>query len=118
MKFVITIVLVVIMGYAAFLFANETPWWLFGLGALLAGLLVPQTGWQNWLAGFLGIFILWMFLTWKTDVANNHILSIKMATLLPLSGSPAAIMIVSAFIGGLVGGFAAMTGGYIRPASK
>ncbi len=118
MKFLIAIVLVVIFGYAAFLFANEAPWWLYTIGALLAGLLVPQKGWQNWLAGFLGIFILWLVLTWKADAANGHILSIKMANLLPLGGSPVAIMIVSAFIGGLVGGFASMTGGYMRPASK
>ncbi len=118
MKFITCTVLVIILGYAAYLFAHDAPWWLFAIGALIAGIVVPQKGWQNWLAGFLGVFLLWMVLTWRVDAANNHILSAKMALLLPLGGSSIAIMVVTAFIGGLVGGFAALTGGYLRPAGK
>ncbi len=114
MKFITALILVLIFTYAAYLYAPETPWWFFAIGAFLAGMLVPQTGWANWLAGFVGVFGLWLFLIWQIDGENHSILSVKMAIILPLGGSTATIMLVTAAMGGLVGGMASLTGTFLR----
>ena len=48
------------------------------------------------------------------DLANEGVLSVKIASLLPLGGSKWMLMIVTAFVGGLVAGFAALSGSYLR----
>jgi hypothetical protein len=48
---------------------------------------------------------------------NNSVLSHKVAALLPLGGNSFAIIAVTGFIGGLVGGLAALSGSFLR-ASK
>jgi hypothetical protein len=48
------------------------------------------------------------------DLANEGVLSVKIASLLPLGGSKWLLMIVTAFVGGLVAGFAALSGSYLR----
>ena len=48
------------------------------------------------------------------DNANDGILSVKIASLLPLGGSKWMLIIVTALIGGLIAGFAALSGSYLR----
>jgi hypothetical protein len=114
MKFLATFVLTILLGYAAYLFANETPWWIFAIGALIAGWIVPLSSFKTWLAGFLGVFLLWLVLCYITDNANAGIMSQKMANIIPLQGSSNALIAIAAFIGGMVAGFAALTGSFIR----
>jgi hypothetical protein len=45
---------------------------------------------------------------------NEHVFSRKIAEIFPLGGSSFAIILVTAFIGALVGGFAAMTASFLR----
>lgn len=44
------------------------------------------------------------------DVKNEHILSQKIAQLFPLGGSSFLLILVTALVGALVGGLAAMSG--------
>jgi len=44
------------------------------------------------------------------DNANEHILSRKIALLLPLNGSIAMLIFITALTGGIISGFAALTG--------
>ncbi len=46
-------------------------------------------------------------------MANNHLLSQKVAVILPLGGSAILLIILTAFIGGLVSGFAGLAAGYM-----
>ncbi len=114
MKFFATFALTMLLGYAAFLFANETLWWIFAIGAFLAGWVVPLSSFKSWLAGFLAIFILWLALCYVADSGNAGIMSQKMANIIPLGGSSWALIFVAALVGGLVAGFAALTGSFIR----
>jgi hypothetical protein len=66
------------------------------------------------LAGFLGVFLLWGILASWIDSKNNHILSQKIAQIFPLGGSYVLLILLTAFVGALVGGFAGLTGSYIR----
>jgi hypothetical protein len=49
-------------------------------------------------------------------VKNQGLLSAKVAALLPLGGSSFLLIIVTAFIGALVAGLAAMSGSFLRSA--
>ena len=114
MKFLTVFILTGLTAYAAYLFADQTPWWVFAIGALIAGWAVPLSSFKTWLAGFLGVFILWAVLCFIADDSNHGILSVKMAQILPLGGSPIALILATAFIGALVAGFSALTGSYLR----
>ena len=116
MKFLIALILTALLSFIAGIYINL--WWFFAIIALLVALLVHQRAGKAFLAGFLGLFILWFVLTFWIDSANNSVLSIKIASLLPLGGSKWALMFVTALIGGLIAGFAAMSGSYLRSAPK
>lgn len=113
-KFISSIALVLLTAYVAHLYANQTPWWIFALGAFFSGWLVPQPAFRSWLAGFLGLFLLWFFLAWQANAANEGLLAKKMASILQLNGSDTLLIIITALIGGLVAGFAAITGAFLR----
>jgi hypothetical protein len=49
---------------------------------------------------------------------NQGILSAKIASVLPLGGSAVLLILVTAIVGGLVAGFAAMSGSYLRLSKK
>jgi hypothetical protein len=90
------------------------PWWSIAIVAFLSALLMQPKIWVGFIAGFLGIFLLWAALSFWIDVNNESILSHKIAQLFPLGGSSVLLILVTAFVGGLVGGFAAMAGSSIR----
>ena len=113
MRFILSILLIAALSFLAGLIL---PWWSIAIVAFIVGLLLPQSIGLGFLSGFLGIFILWFILALWIDIKNESILSHKIAQLFPLGGSSIAIIIVTALIGGLVGGFAAMSGNSLRPA--
>lgn len=98
----------------SFLLGLFLPWWSVAVGCLLAALLVHQNLLTSFLAGFLGIFVLWFAIAFWLDYQNESILSKKVATIFPLHGSGLALMLVTSLVGALVGGFAAMIGSSIR----
>lgn len=116
MKFLIALILTALLSFIAGIYINL--WWFFAIVALLVALLVHQKAGKAFFAGFLALFILWFVLTFWIDSANNSVLSVKIASLLPLGGSKWLLMIVTAFIGGLIAGLAAMSGSYLRSSPK
>lgn len=116
MKFLIATILTALLSFIAGIFIPL--WWFFTIVALFVALLVHQSGGKAFFAGFLGLFILWFILAFWMDNANEGILSAKIASLLPLGGSKWALIIVTAIIGGLVAGFAALSGSYLRSHQK
>lgn len=114
MKFFAALLLTALLGFAAPLFG---PWWAFALTAALVAVAIHQKPGKAFLAGFLGLFLLHLVLAWLKDSANEHILSIKIANVLPLGGSWITLLLVTAFISGLVSGLAALSGSYLRKKS-
>jgi hypothetical protein len=49
-------------------------------------------------------------------MANNHLLSTKVAQILPLQGSYVLLIIITALIGFLLGGMSSLTASYLRKA--
>ena len=66
------------------------------------------------LAGALGLFLLWGLLAIWIDSKNQGILSARISLILPLGGSTFLLILVTAFIGALVAGLAALSGAYLK----
>ena len=111
MKFLIALILTALLAFVAGLYL---PWWSIAIVALLVAVLLNQNAGKAFLAGFLGVFLLWGALAWWINMKNEGILASKIASALPLGGSAIVLILVTGFIGGLVGGFAAMSGSYLR----
>jgi len=90
------------------------PWWGIAPASFMVSLLIQQGRGRSFLAGFVGVFLLWAFLAWWIDSRNNSILSAKIALILPLGGSVYTLVLLTAFIGALVAGFAGLTGSYLK----
>src|SRR5215471_16220802 len=101
MKLIASIILTALLSFVAGLYL---PWWGIAIAAFISILIVPLRSGRAFLAGFLGVFLLWAVLAWWVDLKNEHVLSRKIAEIFPLGGSSFAIIIVTAFIGALVGG--------------
>ena len=112
MKLILSVLLIAAL---AFLSGMFLPWWSIAIVSFLIPLLIPQAPGIGFLSGFFGIFILWGILAFWIDIKNNGILSHKIAELFPLGGSSILLILVTAFVGALVGGFAAMSGASLRP---
>ena len=75
---------------------------------------------DDFLAGFLGIGLLWLLKAWVIDTTSATELADKVAHILPL-GHKGFLFLLTSFLGGLVGGFASLTGSLLRkdtPKSK
>lgn len=110
MKFFISIVLIALLGYAAPLYF---PWWSFAVTSFVVLVLIRQTPGKSFLAGFTGLFLLWGINAFWLDLNNNHLLAQKVAVILPLGGSAMLLIFITAFMGGLVSGFAGLTASYM-----
>jgi hypothetical protein len=115
MKFLFALILTALLSYAAGFYL---PWWSIAIAAFLVAIVIPQKPIKAFLCGFLSLFLLWMILALYIDMGNQHILSIKIAELLFKSHSHALIMSVTGLVAGLVGGFAALSGAYLRQSKK
>ena len=118
MKFITTTFLIALLSLLSGLYL---AWWGFAFAAALVTILIPlRAGWA-FLSGFAGVFLLWGLLAFLADHNNGHILSNRMAGLLHF-GSSYLVILATALIGALIGGFAALTGslfkGLLKPAEE
>ena len=112
MRFILATLLTATLSFIAGLYL---PWWSIALVAFLVALLIKQTiGWA-YLSAFKAIFLLWGGLSLLIHVRNKGVLTHKIAQLFPLNGNAAYLLLLTATIGALVAGFAAMSGSSIRP---
>lgn len=110
-KFFVTTGLIALLSFIAGLFL---PWWTIAVAAFLVSVLIPQKPLRAFFAGFLALFLLWGGLALAIDLANQSILSTRVAGLLPLGGSSVALILVTALVAALVGGGASLTAAYLR----
>jgi hypothetical protein len=111
MKFIVSILLTALLSFTAGLYL---PWWSIAVCAFIVSVLIFQSPLKAFLAGFSGVFLLWLIFSWAIDSANNRILSHKIASIFPLGGISFLLILITAFIGGLVSGMAALSGSYLR----
>jgi vacuolar-type H+-ATPase subunit F/Vma7 len=111
MKFIVSFFLTILLSFAGSLFL---PWWIIAVAAFLVAALIHQRPFKAFLAGFIALFALWGVQAILIDNQNEHLLATKVAAILPLGGSYIALILVTAFIGGLVAGMSALTASFLR----
>lgn len=112
MRFFLAILSIIILSA---IIAPFSPWWIIAVITFLVCLVLGTKAGSSFFAGFLGIAIYWLIMALIKDIPNEHILSTRMAKLFQLPGY-GLFMVVTIFIGGLVGGMAALSAAYIRKA--
>ena len=110
MKFVLKIIFIIATAY---LMQMYMPWWSVVIASFLISVILSSNGLSSFFAGFLGIGLLWLFLAWRIDSATDSILTEKVAALFSLPNS-FLLILITAFIGGLAGGFGALAGSHLR----
>ncbi len=111
MKFFISLILTMLLSFAACLFF---PWWSIAIAAFVVAALIPQKPFKAFLTGFVALFILWGGISFWISNNNDHILAHKVSQLLIKMDNPYLLILTTAFIGALVAGFAALAGSYLR----
>ena len=105
MKFIIKTILIALLaaGLQSFF-----PWWSVAISGFVISTLMYKNGASSFFAGFIAISLLWSIKAYFIDVANEQILSTKIAALFTIT--PILLIVITGVIGGLVTGFASITG--------
>ncbi len=111
MKFIISLFLIAILSFAACLFL---PWWCIALVAFLVLAFIPQRPLLAFLCGFFAVGLLWAVLSFYISSKNEHLLAHKVSLLILNMDNPLFLIIITAFIGGLVAGMGALTASFMR----
>ena len=111
MKFFISLILTILLSFAACLFL---PWWSIAIAAFVVAALIPQKPFKSFITGFAALFLLWGGLSFWMSNNNDHVLAHKVSQLILKMDSPVVLILATALIGALVAGFAALTGSYLR----
>lgn len=108
MKFFIQVLYVVILGW---LFPLFLPWWSIALAGFMGGYFGKSKA--NFTAGFVAIGLLWFVHALLIDLNASAPLTEKVAALL-IVHNKVLLMVITAVIGGLVGGFSTLTGSLLK----
>jgi hypothetical protein len=108
MRFIAQFIVIVIISHLLGLF---TPWFSCAVAAFFAGYFVKSR--QNFLAGFMAVAILWTFNALIADLSSSSTLPLRVAQLFG-TNSVSVVYFCTALVGGLVGGFAAMSGAMLK----
>jgi hypothetical protein len=115
MKFTITTILILLLSFCACLYF---PWWSIAIVAFIVSALIPQKPLLAFLSGFIALFLLWGGLSLFISSNNDHILANRVSLLILKTQSAFLLILVTALIGALIGGFGALTGSFVRPETR
>ena len=110
MKFFLGVILIAVLSAQAEYFL---PWWTIAVVAFLVSLMLGFKPGKSFLLGFLGVGLCWFSFAMLHDYSNEHILSTRMAVLFKLPNYGLFIL-VTVFVGGLVGGLASWAGALLK----
>lgn len=111
MKFIVGLLLCALSGFL--IGKTNFPWWAFAPICLFIGLVLKAGNSQSFFYGFLGIGLLWFISLSFINAGNDSILASRLAGVLKLS-NPILLLILTALIGGLVAGWATLSGSMLR----
>lgn len=111
MRFILAILLIALLSALA---TYYLPWWSLAVVAFIVGWLIRLRTGHAFLAGFIGIFLLWLVIGLWRDIPNAHILLNRMADVILHTKNGALYIVLASVIGGMVGGLAAWSGGQMR----
>jgi len=90
------------------------PWWIIVIVAFAVELLFGGQTSLAFFSGFYGIFIYWLAYAAIIDIQTGFLLSKKIALLFHLPQWSLIVALVTALIGGTVGGLGSLTGNLFR----
>ena len=115
MKFTISLILTMLLSAAICLYF---PWWTIAIVAFFVAVVIPQKAGWAFVSAFTTLTLIWGGLSFYISSNNNHILVHKVSMIILKMDNPLVLFTATAMIGGLVAGFAAMSGSYLRKIIK
>ncbi len=107
MKFIVSIILTAFVAFATGL---QLPWFFIAIAAFVIAVAIPQKGGKAFLSGFLALFLLWIIVAFIAQKNGGELVAKQVANIIPLKGNILLLTLVTGLIGGIVGGFGALTG--------
>ncbi len=89
------------------------PWWTLAIGAFIGGYYFGNKAYLSFLSGLLAVGLLWFVMALMVDVQTQSVLTEKVARIFPTK-TTGLLFLVTAIIGGLPAGFAALTGSLLK----
>jgi hypothetical protein len=111
MKFLANTILIILFSFLVCLYF---PWWSIAIVAFIIPVLIPQGHLASFISGFVAIFLLWGIMSLWISINNGNILANRVSLLVFKADNPYLLIIVTALIGAMVAGFAALTGSFLR----
>ncbi|MFB5946621.1 hypothetical protein [Albibacterium profundi] len=97
------------------------PWWVIAPVAFVCCLLKARNAFSAFVIAFLAVFVLWFATAAILSIQNNHILATRISQMFGLgSGAYSWVLLalLTSVIGGLVAGFAGISGFLIKRLSS
>ena len=110
MKFIVTTILIAFLSFVTCLYM---PWWTIAITAFMVSLFIHQRPLMAFGSGFLALFCLWGVLSFLISSSNEHILAHKLSVLMVQADNVFMLILLTALIGALVGGFGSLTASYL-----
>lgn len=108
---------IIITAGAALIAQKFLPWWSIAISSAFVSLCFSRSNAKAIFASFVGVAILWTVYPTIIDISTSSILTKKMVVLFsPYMSNIAHPIILTGFIGGLVGGISGLTGYRIKKA--
>ncbi len=102
---------IVLLGVLAQLFF---PWWIIAVVALYVGYFVHESPAKSFAYGTAAVTLMWLTYAGIQSSMNSGLMSTSVSEMTGGALSAAQLMVFTGVLGGLVGGFAAMTGTMLR----
>lgn len=105
--------LLIFLILTAYLINLVLPWWGIAVTGLILGYQMKPSSGKAFGIGFLALFLLWGGQALFIHLANDGILSTRIAEMLAV-GSPILVILITGIVGGLVSGLAVLSGSLIK----
>ena len=107
------IIRIIAIGAATYFLSPLGGWWIAMIIAFVICGVSPSSGLNAFIAGFLGVGLTWMGHAWSLDVKNGSAFSSKIGEIMQIT-DPILLVLAAGAVGGLAGGFAAISGTSFR----
>jgi hypothetical protein len=103
----------IIVSIIALVLQQFLPWWSIAIAGFVLGFLIDQSPRSAFIHGFIGISLFWGGIILYIYLTNEGILASRLALMmgLPYNWLPG---IITALMGGIIGGLASLSGRYLR----
>ena len=90
------------------------PWWVSAVVAFWVGFWIADSPGRSYLYGFASMLLMWSIFAGFQSSANGGLITTAFSNIFGGKVSGGQLIMVTGFIGGLVGGFSAMSGTLLR----